>query len=142
MRISTELQTRLATLFRKAERAAAMERRAPIIVDIPLRGFGTGIERRAEAPLDPAKLVGRCMRVNPSGRVCGRPTAGDADECLRHLRWYEMVPAGIPYPDDEDALVECMARVMSLTMTGQVTPQQANAVAKLGAVIQRSREND
>ncbi len=82
MRISTELQTRLATLFRKAERAAAMERRAPIIVDIPLRGFGTGIERRAEAPLDPAKLVGRCMRVNPSGRVCGRPTAGDADECF------------------------------------------------------------
>jgi hypothetical protein len=142
MRISAELQTRLGTLFRRLDKAGAqqIEVRRPIIVDIPFRKLE--VERRSEPPLDPLKLPGRCLRVSPSGRVCGRPTVGSADDCLRHLRWYEMVPAGIPYPDDADALVETMARVMSLVMVGQMTPQQANAVAKLGAVIQRTLEKE
>ena len=72
--------------------------------------------------------------------MCGRPADGGRDECWLHAEWYSVLPAvfGLPYPEDAVAIHQILARTMSMVITGEMSPQKAQAVTKLCRELRRN----
>jgi len=143
MRVNPGMRARLAEIFREyqEEQAREMERRlslaerpkGPLVVEIPLR-------RNEEQRGAGEEEAQRCVRLRSDGSQCPFPVLEGYDECLRHARWYQIVPAlpGLPYPEDALSLQEMMARAVSQVMCKRLTAGEARAIALLGQVMLRN----
>jgi hypothetical protein len=81
-----------------------------------------------------------CTRRRANGAICGRPADGGHDECWLHAEWYSLLPAvfGMPYPEDATAIHQILARTMSMVISGEMSPQKAQAVTKLCRELRRN----
>lgn len=83
---------------------------------------------------------GVCTRRRANGAICGRPADGGREECWLHAEWYSLLPAvfGMPYPEDATAIHQILARTMSMVISGEMSPQKAQAVTKLCRELRRN----
>jgi len=84
-----------------------------IVIDVPMREMQTAIERAQER---------RCAYENIDGERCFRAVMEGKEVCSVHHYW-ELTSAGtmgLPFPQDAPSLQEFLAKMVNLTVSGEL----------------------
>ena len=122
--------------FRTLEQLLSLEKLAAQArpkIEIPKQRV---LEFPLRAPAEPE--TARCTMRQPDGTLCEMPVADPSDMCARHLRWNNIYPTSLPFPDNALALQEMMGYAVVCTIDKLIDGRQALAIAQLGRAMQKN----
>jgi len=124
--------TRRIEIYEKLEadeqRREELKRAGPVVIDVK------HVPVRPE-PLPPAE---RCSMLDPDGQQCDLPPVRPGGMCARHLRWNNIYPTALPFPETALGLQEMMGYAVVCTIDKMFDGKQALAIAQLGRVMEKN----
>jgi len=85
------------------------------------------------------KLEGpRCSHVGANARQCESAPVDGKQECSRHLRWNQIYPTALPFPEDALSLQEMMGYVVVCLVDKVINEDQARVISDLCRIMEKN----
>ena len=79
-----------------------------------------------------------CSHVGAGRRQCDSPPVDGKQECSRHLRWNQIYPTALPFPEDALSLQEMMGYVVVCLVDKVINEDQARVISDLCRIMEKN----